>query len=178
MLLPALGHRHPLNGYEAWLKYSHWQWIHHTPWEFSTIINYCFKNISVLPIPLASVQFPFIACYHYDGCAVPRSNNELGKAFPLLPKLICHEMCLAGPWVGSAFCLAAALAAAPCRTVRQDTAPAASSNCCLLLLNSGTFNSAVWVNTESTCFPVSWKVATFFTLVFPLKLIELFSAYS
>lgn len=119
-----------------------------------------------MPIHPASVQFPFIACYHYGGCAFPRSNKELGEAFLLRLKLICCEMCLAGPWVSRAFCLAAALAAARCRTVTQGTAPAASSNCCLLLLDSGTFHSALWVNTESTCSPVSWKVATFLHCLF------------
>lgn len=162
-LLSALGHQHPFSGYEAWLKYSHWL---HTPWEFCAVFNYCFKNISVSLVHLASVSFTFrshfIHCCHDDGCAVPRSNNEWGKDFPLLLKLTYHEIHLAGPWVNSAFCLTAALAAAPCRTVGQGMASTARSNCCLL--NSGTFNSAVCVNTESTWFPVSGKVGSLLKL--------------
>lgn len=117
--------------------------------------------------PVPAVSFPTSTCYHCDGCAVSRSNDELGKASPLLPKLICHAMCLVRPWEDSAFCLAATLAAGNLQAGQAghrshsplQPLPPAFRN---ISLNS------------LTSFPLCWKVAAFFRLVFLLKLIKHF----
>lgn len=116
---------------------------------------------SILPMQTASAQFPFSACYPCEGSAVPRSNNELGKASPLLPKLICHEMCLVGLEEDSAVCLTATLAAGHLQAGHRSHSPLQP------LPPASTFGN-ISLN-SLTCFPSELEGGSFFQIGFSFE---------